>query len=194
MLRHSFPLRQRGVTLIEVMVTIVILAFGLLGLAGLQSKLNVGTLESYQRAQAVILLNNMAERINANRAHAAEYVTDAPVGTGDTQPESCATLTGSERDLCEWSRSLKGAAERQGQDETNVGAMLGARGCVTEIQAPNTTPGACAPGIYQVAVAWQGMHATRAPSVSCGSGEYGQQDTFRRAISVQVAIGLPGCK
>ncbi|GIZ53870.1 type IV pilus modification protein PilV [Noviherbaspirillum aridicola] len=193
MLSSTFRIRQHGVTLIEVLVTIVILAFGLLGLAGLQSKLNVGTLESYQRAQAVVLLNNMAERINANRANAGDYVTDETLGTGDSQPASCAALAGAERDLCEWSLALKGAAEKQGADETNVGAMVGARGCITEVQAPSTTPGACAPGIYQVAVAWQGLHATRAPSVTCGSGNYGEE-TSRRAISVQVAIGLPGCK
>jgi type IV pilus assembly protein PilV len=67
MLSHDIRFRrgERGVTMIEVLVTIVILAFGMLGLAGLQNKVNIGMLESYQRGQAVILLNDMAERIKA---------------------------------------------------------------------------------------------------------------------------------
>lgn len=193
MLSPSCTPRQHGVTLIEVLVTIVILAFGLLGLAGLQSKLNVGTLESYQRAQAVVLLTNMTERISANREHAGDYVVQGAVGTGDARPASCAALTGAERDLCEWSRALKGAAERHGETDASVGAMLGARGCITQVQAPNPAAGVCAPGIYQVSVAWQGLHATRAPAVACGQGQYGA-DTNRRAIASQVAIGLPSCK
>jgi type IV pilus assembly protein PilV len=66
MLSRRLPRRHaRGITMIEVLVTIVILAFGMLGLAGLQNKVNIGMLESYQRSQAVILLNDMAERMKA---------------------------------------------------------------------------------------------------------------------------------
>ncbi|MFH1603933.1 MAG: prepilin-type N-terminal cleavage/methylation domain-containing protein, partial [Pseudomonadota bacterium] len=40
---------QRGTTMLEVLVTIVILAFGMLGLAGMQSKIFTAEMESYQR-------------------------------------------------------------------------------------------------------------------------------------------------
>ena len=66
---------QRGTTMPEVLVTIVIVAIGLLGLAGLQSRLQVSEMESYQRAQALMLLNDMANRITTNRNVAASYVT-----------------------------------------------------------------------------------------------------------------------
>ena len=56
---------QGGATMIEVLITIVILAFGLLGLVGLQAKVQLAEVESYQRAQAVVLLNDMADRLNA---------------------------------------------------------------------------------------------------------------------------------
>ena len=61
-----------GFSLIEVMITIVILMIGLLGLAGLQGRALTSQLESYQRSQALILLKDMENRINANRKHAAE--------------------------------------------------------------------------------------------------------------------------
>jgi len=38
---------QRGVSLIEVLVTMVIMAFGLLGLAALNSRIQLGEMESY---------------------------------------------------------------------------------------------------------------------------------------------------
>jgi type IV pilus assembly protein PilV len=63
---------QRGTTLLEVLVTLVILAIGLLGLAGLQTRLQVSEMEAYQRSQALILLNDMASRIASNRANAVE--------------------------------------------------------------------------------------------------------------------------
>jgi type IV pilus assembly protein PilV len=179
--------------MLEVLVTMLILAFGMLGLAGLQSKIHVAEMEAYQRAQAVLLLSDFVERINANRSNAATYVTGtaAPLGVGDTQPTSCAGLAmGSARDQCEWSNALKGAAERQALQ--NVGAMIGARGCVELLQAANPASGVCTPGIYRVTVTWQGLNATAAPALLCGSGLYGG-GALQRAIATNVAVGLPRC-
>ncbi len=186
------PRYQHGSTLLEVLITIIILAFGLLGLAGLQAKIQLAELESYQRAQAILLLSDMTERISANRAQAASYVASGgSVGTGDSQPASCgAVAAGFARDLCEWSNALQGAAEKSAS--TNTGAMIGARGCITQVQAPDPTATICTPGIYQITVAWQGLHLTAAPSVSCAQGNYGN-DAYRRAISSRVAVGLPSC-
>ena len=64
--RHKISQSQYGATMIEVLITIVILAFGLLGLVGLQAKVQLADFESYQRAQAVVLLSDMVDRINAN--------------------------------------------------------------------------------------------------------------------------------
>ena len=58
---YATPHSQRGTSLVEVLVTMVILAIGLLALAGLQARLHVLQIESYQRAQALILLQDMAE-------------------------------------------------------------------------------------------------------------------------------------
>ena len=187
--------RQRGASLLEVLITIVIVAFGLLGLAGLQSKVQLGEIESYQRAQAILLLSDMTERINTNRSQAASYIVASPVGTGDSQPASCTSLAvGPSRDLCEWSNALKGVGEQKssGGATANVGAMLGARGCITQVQAPDPTPGVCTPGIYLVDVAWQGMHRTAASAIICGQGSYGN-DAYRRVISSQIVVGLPAC-
>ena len=186
---------QQGTTMLEVLVTIVILAFGMLGLAGLQSKIFIAEMESYQRAQAVLLLNDMVERINANRSVAATYVLGAnTLGTGDTQPADCSgTAAGVARDKCEWSNALKGTAETS-SGGTKVGGVIGALGCVTQIQAEDATVGLCRPGIYMVTVAWQGLNPTSIPSAGCGAGSFGSDDRLRRALSARVSIGLPTCQ
>jgi len=182
--------RQRGTSLVEVLVTLVVVAFGLLGIAAFQAKAQVGSIESYQRAAAAVLLEDMQSRMTGNRAAAASYVTATPLGTNDGLG-SCAGLAGVALDQCEWSQALKGAGELKGAAQ--AGAMQGARGCVTQVQASNPAPGVCIPAVYLVTVAWQGLHPTRAPSQSCGKGLYGADDNYRRAISVRVAVGLPTC-
>jgi type IV pilus assembly protein PilV len=183
--------RQQGTTLIEVLVTILVLAFGLLGLAGMQSRAQQAEYESYQRAQAVLLLSGMTDRINANRSRAANYVFTGTRGADDTPPAACAdpNASRSDRDLCEWSDSLKGASEKL--SSANVGAMIGARGCIVQVQAPD--PVVCQPAVYLVSVAWQGLSSTKASANGCGQGAYGSDDSQRRAISSQVTIGLNAC-
>lgn len=177
---------QRGSTMLEVLITMVILAVGLLGLAGLQSRLQVSEMEAYQRAQALILLNDMANRITTNRNAAATYVTSA-VGAGMTCPTSTATQKA--RDAMEWCNALQGAAETTGAGNVAgvmVGAMIGGRGCVESIGANK----------YMITVAWQGAVALSAPpaEVSCGANLYntaGTQcvgDLCRRVVTTVVQI------
>lgn len=175
---------QRGVTMIEVLITIVILALGLLGLAGLQTRLQTSEMESYQRAQALILLDDMASRLASNRAAAASYVTDGGVGYG----EACPAAGGSQqqRDISEWCQMLQGTSESSG--EASVGAMIGGLGCIEQLNAEE----------YMITVAWQGFVPTVAPpnSVSCGQGEYDaagdaancKNDLCRRVITTIVRI------
>lgn len=178
------PERQRGASLLEVLVTIVILGFGILGMVGLQSRLQLSEMESYQRAQALILLDDMAQRLTANRNAAASYVTAAnsPLGTGS----SCTLDTSAARavqDRCEWSNALQGAAEQQGTNK--VGAFLGGRGCVDSLGN----------GEYMITIAWQGMGPVAAPpaSVTCGQGQYNGgtkciNDLCRRVVTTVVRI------
>ena len=180
-----------GFSLIEIMVTVVILMVGLLGLAGLQGRALTSQMESYQRSQALILLKDMADRISTNRGNAASYLTTSLnpqwLGTGDAQPTSCAGLAGKTLDFCEWSNALKGAAET-GAGGANVGAMIGARGCITQTVAP-------ASGVasqYLVAVAWQGLNTTATPTITCGQNQYGDESK-RRVVALPVNIGCLTC-
>jgi type IV pilus assembly protein PilV len=180
--------RQRGASLIEVLVTLVIVAFGLLGIVGMQARLQVSEMEAYQRSQALLLLNDMANRMAINRQVAASYVisTSSPLGAGMTCPT--ANTTSVQRDLQEWCNALQGAAETMGSgaNVARVGAMVGGRGCVE-------TSGAD----YLVTVAWQGLTPISAPpaSVACGVGSYNGatgsscvNDLCRRSVTTVVRI------
>lgn len=187
------PSMQRGATMIEVLVTMVILAFGLLGLAGLQARLQASEMEAYQRAQALILLNDMSSRITANPRNATTYVTGAtnPLGVGMTCPNS--TVTRAEIDRGEWCRALQGAGETIGGVCSNAnsagcaGAMVGGRGCIENLGG----------GEFLVTVAWQGLAPVSAPptSVACGQNSYNSattacvDDLCRRAITTVVRLG-----
>ena len=56
-----------GFTLVEVMIAVLILAIGLLGMAGLQTTGLQQSRSSYFRTQAAILASDMADSIRANR-------------------------------------------------------------------------------------------------------------------------------
>lgn len=58
---------QRGFSMIEVLVTVLILAIGLLGLAGLQSTALRSNHSAYLRSQATVLAYDIADRMRANR-------------------------------------------------------------------------------------------------------------------------------
>ena len=154
--------------MIEVLVTIVILAIGLLGLLQMQGRLQKSEMESYQRTQAVILLNDMASRMSTNRENIASYETvglspaDLGVG-GPSDPCESTFVDGLQPgDSGEWCRAIQGAAESQGG--SSVGAMIGGRGCIENIGTNQ----------YLVTVVWQGLTPISAPptEVDCGAGLY----------------------
>jgi len=200
-MRQANVSRPGGFTLLEVLISILILAFGVLGLAALQVRGQQAELESYQRAQALVLIQDMVDRINSNRKTAGCYAfTPLPdngsvfVGTGATAPTCTAaygttqTRARADADVAAWDALLKGAAESLGANQ--VGAMVGARGCVTL----DTT---VTPNLYRVSVAWQGVAKTVNPTsidpnLTCATGQYGS-DLQRRVVSYVFPMACLNC-
>lgn len=183
----TYRKKNIGFSLVEVLVTIVILMIGLLGLAGLQGRALTSQLESYQRSQALVLLKDIENRINANRKNAANYVTalNTTLGVGATCPVSTNPANIVANDKGEWCNALKGAAEG-----SSAGAMIGARGCVYQITAPATGVAAK----YQAVVSWQGLNSSKAPDIStataagnCGNNSYGSE-SLHRVVALPISI------
>ena len=189
--------------MLEVLVSMVIIAFGLLGLAGLQTRMQQAEFESYQRAQALVLLYDMIDRININRATAPcfAFTTSTAdgtpyLGTGGATPPACGYSTAgnntmADTALSDWDGMLNGAAETKAG--VKVGAMVGARGCVLYDSTTELLDAAGAPlpgtGIYTVAVAWQGINDTIVPTVNCANGLYGAE-TKRRVVSTNFRMAF----
>lgn len=57
---------QRGITLIESLVAVVITALGILGILGVQMRTLTDTSTSVRRAQAIRLIDDLSERMKAN--------------------------------------------------------------------------------------------------------------------------------
>ncbi|WP_266169419.1 type IV pilus modification protein PilV [Dyella subtropica] len=181
--------RQCGMLLIEVLVSLFIAAIALLGAVGMMARSSRNEMESYERVQALTLMQDMVSRINANRQVATCYsagATGVVLGTGAAAAPVCAAGTPSptaaqaataNADLAAWNNALLGAAETSGGNR--VGAMIGAIGCVDQIDATNN--------IYRVTVAWQGLMSTATPGLTCGQGKFGNE-TLRRTVSVQIQI------
>jgi type IV pilus assembly protein PilV len=173
---------QSGFSMIEILITIAILMLGLLGLAGLQTHVATAEFEAYQRAQALVLVQELADRIQANKRNAASYVM-SDLGASGVE-DDCTGLIGSgyKYDLCEMNNMLVGASEKKGAGGPSVGAMIGARACITNPQ----------PNVYVVTVAWQGFRNTAVPVEACGAGQYGAE-TKRRTVSYPIRVACLNC-
>jgi type IV pilus assembly protein PilV len=94
---------QRGFTLLEVMIALLVLSIGLLGLAALQGVGLRGSQEAYLTSQASLLAYDLADRIRANPAAAVDdYNNFAP-----TCPEPVPTAPLAAADLGEWFCSVE---------------------------------------------------------------------------------------
>lgn len=84
-----------GLTLVEVLVTLIVLAFGLLGLVALQTSGLRYNYDAYLRTRAIFLANDIIDRMRANKdaAVAGSYNMDIdappPSGVTDCRHSAC---------------------------------------------------------------------------------------------------------
>ena len=101
--------RQRGTTLIEVLVSLLILSFGMMGMAGLQNVSLRANQLSYFRTQATTFTIDVVERMRANVSgtEAGSYNNVAGAATA-----SCFTVAGctsaqmAGQDIVDWSAGV----------------------------------------------------------------------------------------
>lgn len=97
--------QQKGFSLIEVLVTMVVISFGMLGIAGVMVNSLKNNQSSYARSQASVLANDIIDRMRANRTSAE--ATPSPYAFNNLS--ATATISGGGvvfNDLTEWSQSL----------------------------------------------------------------------------------------
>jgi type IV pilus assembly protein PilV len=96
--------KQTGFTMLEVLVTMIIVSFGLLGIAGIIMNGLKNNQSSYARSQASWLANDIVDRMRANRA-AAEGANSSPYNLAIGADPTGATVAAI--DLTSWRSALE---------------------------------------------------------------------------------------
>lgn len=99
-------INQSGFTLLEVLITLVILAIGLLGLAGIQATGLKQNHSAYMRSQATQLAYDIADRMRANKIVVNSYTTVTPTEHTLCLLSGCTPVEMAEHDLFEWDKAV----------------------------------------------------------------------------------------
>ena len=188
----KFHNRQKGFSLIELLVSLVIFAVGLLSIAGLQMVSKRSNFESLQRTTASHIAYGLLEEMRTNGDAIGTYLAAPDLGGGQfasmqfadcsSALSPCTSTQKAQQDLWFWEQVLDGA-----QEEGVEGAS---GGVVSPTMCINGPVGGGA-GVYVVAIAWQGGISMANPEISAcgaGSGKYGDADTFRRVLQIATFI------
>ena len=183
---------QSGFTLIEALVAAFILAVGIMGIVSLLSISKVSQHASIQRTRAVVLADDILERIRRNPAGMSVYNVglSAPLGDASrgTEPvPNCHSATCSKtelaaHDLWTWERLLDGASAIV----TDGGAPTVGLSDVSACIDFTADDGRQNTGIVDVVIQWQGLQETADAVISAGTvcGDAAAEDTTRRQVIV----------
>ena len=183
---------QRGFSLIEVMVSTLVVSVSVLAMAGMQVTAKRLGHESVQRTSATSLAMDLIERMRSNPEALTSYVTTG-IGGGsitaeptpdcsDTGTNSCTFAELATHDLWEWEQVLDGASETRevDGDPVPVGGLLNPTACI-----------AVTGGAVVVSIVWEGYQSISNPvSDTCGTGldKYGVDDAKRQVLSMSTFI------
>lgn len=113
LMRAEQPADSRGFSLIEVLISLVILAGGLLGMTALQHEALKYNHAAFTESQAMFLIGDIVERIRANRTaanYAVGFNEDPPTATTNCSTGTCNASEMARWDLNQWRNRIENAA------------------------------------------------------------------------------------
>ncbi|GGQ09825.1 type IV pilus modification protein PilV [Shewanella litoralis] len=179
--------KRNGFSLIEVMVSLVILVIGLIGIFNLHLVAKKGSFESFQQTQASYYANDIINRMRINSSQLASYA-GTYTGTSITSAKACDVIVGANTtctnietrnwDLFQWERAFSGVNEIS-SDNNNVGGLDSATACIRVVGTDVT-----------VVMTWKGVRATSDGTETKSSfvKSCGSSSDRRRALDVDTAI------
>lgn len=149
-----------GVSLVEVLVSLVIVAIGLLGVSGLSVLSSRGVVDSSYRSVASQAAYEMADKIRTNRTALASYPSPNVIPTGaapgtDCYTAVCTPVQQAAFDLILWAKSLTNA-ELAGIERARAARLPQAQAVVCQDPTPEDgAPGATGcPGVPNINDPW----------------------------------------
>ncbi|MCL1044072.1 type IV pilus modification protein PilV [Shewanella electrodiphila] len=177
--------KRNGFSLIEVMVSLVILTVGLIGIFNLHIVSKRGSFEAFQQTQASYYINDIINRMRLNRAELANY--EGTYSGSTTAPKSCDVGVGGNSlcslietrswDLYQWERLFQGDNEQL--SGKSIGGLDSATACI-DINVSDVT----------VVMTWKGIRGT-SDGASAGSSfakNCGTTSDRRRVLEINTAI------
>lgn len=138
-MKHRYQMNfqhQTGAGLLEILVAVVILSIGLLGIAGLQTRVLQQSQSSLQRSQAVMLSYSILDALRADRTNA--LAGSYNIGNTCATPAPSATLPGDT--INRWIQAIQA---RFGQNASSCGFINcdGAGFCTVRVIWDDTRAG-----------------------------------------------------
>lgn len=161
--------RMRGFTLVELLVAVLIMAVGVLGIAGLQVESMQQNHSALFRAEALQLTNAILDRIRANKNVTYSALMGAPpASTTDCEVSSCTPTQLEAYDVAQWKCSIN-SEDSTGQQLTVCNSLKGLDGSSMGItgELPDGDGSiTLANGVYTVTVQWVDSHSGSTSSIS----------------------------
>ena len=163
---QQFHSAQRGISLLDAMIAVVIFSVGMLAIAALQTISKTSNFEAIQRSHASSLAYDLLERMRMNSGSNTNYVSSTTITITDQTYTPCSAgcdqAAMAVNDLYEWKQALLGAAERN-PDDSSVGGLVNPTACLDGPSSP--------PGEYTLTIVWRGQTSiTNQSTNTCGSG------------------------
>jgi type IV pilus assembly protein PilV len=139
---------QRGVSIVEALVALLVLSIGMLGIAVMYLESVRANRTALSRTQAIHLVNDMADRIRANRGARGSYALplgEAPTGSSDCAKNNCTPVNLASYDLTQWYAAVTTTLPN-GANGTTVPQVR-----ITYVAGANVND----PGRYTVYARWQ---------------------------------------
>ena len=184
---------QKGMTLIEVLVALVILVTGIFGAVAMQASAKKGSFDAMQRSVASALAQDIIERMRSNdsdililESYQGVYgaaLNTAPSVRCNSAAALCNNVQMVTNDLYEWEVKLMGADVSVGGK--NAGGLVGAIGCIDHNKNSVT-----------VVISWQGRVETvdgydvdnKSSTAATLANSCGTSGNKRRQVTVEAFV------
>mgnify|MGYP006083507759 CR=1 FL=1 len=176
---QSKAFRSRGVSLIEVMVTLVLVSVGVLGFASLQGQSQMAELQSAEYAYASRMVNSMAEQLRADADYGNKCLGSSYNSATTKPPTDMACATIAHVTTTNSINTWVGELSQSKVNSITAGGLPDPAGCIGFTAATGDMP-----ALYTIEVAWDGTNELAHVATDCA----GSSASMRNSVTTIVVV------